>query len=62
EHPAPPATPEHPAPPAKPEHPEAPVTPEHPETGKPEVPVVTAGAAKSFAGLAAAIAGFAFVL
>ncbi|RGP80687.1 neurofilament medium polypeptide [Fusarium longipes] len=64
-----PSKPAQPAPPAKqPEHPEAPAKPEtgkpeQPEkTGTPEVPVVTAGAAKSFAGLAAAIAGFAFVL
>ncbi|CAF3487044.1 hypothetical protein SNK05_004595 [Fusarium graminearum] len=73
EHPvAPKPEPEHPAP--KPEHPVAP-KPEHPappaETGssekpqKPEEhpPVVTAGAAqKTFAGVAAAIAGFAFLL
>ncbi|KAK2673709.1 Carbohydrate-binding WSC [Fusarium oxysporum f. sp. vasinfectum] len=60
-----PYTPEHPETPAKPEHPETP--PETPETtgtgSKPEVPVVTAGAAqKTFAGVAAAIAGLAFVL
>ncbi|RBR23242.1 uncharacterized protein FIESC28_03984 [Fusarium coffeatum] len=67
EHPAPPAKePEHPAPPAKePEHPAPPA-----QTGsnaKPEAPedhpVVTAGAAqKTFAGLAAAVAGVAFLL
>ncbi|CAG2002293.1 unnamed protein product, partial [Fusarium graminearum] len=69
---APKPEPEHPAP--EPEHPVAP-KPEHPappaETGssekpqKPEEhpPVVTAGAAqKTFAGVAAAIAGFAFLL
>ncbi|EKJ70279.1 hypothetical protein FPSE_09496 [Fusarium pseudograminearum CS3096] len=72
EHPvAPKPEPGHPAP--EPEHPVAP-KPEHPappaETGssekpqKPEEhPVVTAGAAqKTFAGVAAAIAGFAFLL
>ncbi|RGP77449.1 neurofilament medium polypeptide [Fusarium longipes] len=71
EHPAP--KPEHPAPPApKPEHP-APPAPEHPappaETGSnskpqtPEHPPVIAGAAKqTFAGVAAIIAGFVFIL
>ncbi|KAF4951938.1 hypothetical protein FSARC_12781, partial [Fusarium sarcochroum] len=63
--------------PKNPETPEAPKNPETPETGsnekpqtpetgdneKPDVPVVTAGAAKkTFAGVAAAIAGFAFIL
>ncbi|GKU01231.1 neurofilament medium polypeptide [Fusarium langsethiae] len=57
EHPAPPATkPEHPAPPAQTGSNEKPENPEHP-------PVVTAGAAqKTFAGMAAAVAGLAFLL
>ncbi|KAH6957098.1 hypothetical protein DER45DRAFT_615050 [Fusarium avenaceum] len=68
--------PEYPAPPAKPETPAQPETPattgsaQKPETPattgsaqKPEQPVVTAGAVqKTFAGVAAAIAGFAFFL
>ncbi|EXA41235.1 hypothetical protein FOVG_09743 [Fusarium oxysporum f. sp. pisi HDV247] len=67
EHPETPAKPETPETPAKPETPETPAKPETPETtgtgSKPEVPVVTAGAAqKTFAGVAAAIAGLAFVL
>ncbi|RFN50428.1 neurofilament medium polypeptide [Fusarium flagelliforme] len=57
-----PQQPEHPETPAKPEQPETPSKEEHPEAPVKEVPVVTAGATKSFAGLAAAMAGFAFVL
>ncbi|WKT47322.1 Carbohydrate-binding WSC [Fusarium oxysporum f. sp. vasinfectum] len=57
-----PSKPTKPETPYTPEHPETPAKPEHPET-PPEVPVVTAGAAqKTFAGVAAAIAGLAFVL
>ncbi|RGP60244.1 hypothetical protein FSPOR_10768, partial [Fusarium sporotrichioides] len=59
EHPAPPAqtgSNEKPAPPAQTGSNEKPETPEHP-------PVVTAGAAqKTFAGMAAAVAGLAFLL
>ncbi|KAF4450093.1 hypothetical protein F53441_6737 [Fusarium austroafricanum] len=76
ETPAKPETPETPAQPETPAKPETPETPAKPETpskpetpvttggeSKPEVPVVTAGAAqKTFAGVAAAIAGLAFML
>ncbi|KAM0345855.1 hypothetical protein ACHAPU_006209 [Fusarium lateritium] len=67
-----PGQPEHPVVPGKPETPAQPKgetpaqpkgeTPAQPKPETPEVPVVTAGAAKSFAGLAAAVAAFAFVL